>query len=94
MASTEPTTPINRARTAEYRQNVGDHALVKGRMVTRDRPLDWITARPTSSYTAPLEQEGHQCPGQAQQHPSTMKGQRMKELVAPHIFIMAISSRR
>ena len=68
--------------------------LWKGRMVSRDSPLDWITARPTSSYTAHWSRKATSAPVRPSSIPSTMKGQRMKELVAPHIFIMAISSRR
>ena len=56
--------------------------------------MDWITARPTSSYTAHWSRKATSAPVRPSSIPSTMKGQRMKELVAPHIFIMAISSRR
>ena len=48
MASTEPTTPMSRPAAMNTSRNWGARDR-KGSTTSRDRPLDWITARSTSS---------------------------------------------
>ena len=53
-----------------------------------------MMARHTAPYTAHWRKKATSAPISPRISPSTMKGPRTKPSVAPHIFMMAISSRR